>query len=620
MRSAAFGVGAANLLARITGMAREIVVTAIFGAGAATDAYNAALRIPQILRELLAEGSLQNAYVPAFSDVAEKEGTDGAWRLANAFLGVLLVALGAATLLFFAAAPLWVRAVASGYADDATKFALTVTLTRWLSPFLAGLSLAGFAAAMLNVRGRFVLPALATNALNVCVIAAALAAEPFARITGLPPIVAVAAGTTLSGFAQLALCAPALLRDGWRPRPTLRGHPGLRRMLHTLVPALIGIGTVQFNLLVETQWASAYGDGALTWMTLAFRLVQLPLAVVAGSVATVALAELSLHAARGDAPATGDALARALRVNSLWTIPSAVGLGVLAEPLVRLFFERGAFSPEDTAGTAALLQMYAFAVFGICFHRVAVPVYYALGTPQTPMRLSIAAMVAKIPVILLLERGFGMGIEALPLSHAITVTGECALLAYGFADRARGRGLIGAHARIVAASLAMGAVAWGLRDALPVVLTCGAAGAVYLVVAWGLGLRDFGRAPPGLPPTVDADTRAALGALAAGRAEARESDDGVWFVAPEACWRLVARDGVLTAIPAADPPAGDAIRAGASAVHAILRPGAPPRLRGVDVAGRCWHADGDALRAGEIPGPRIAAPPLSAAPRPPEPR
>lgn len=594
----ALGVGAANLLARVTGMAREIVVSAVFGAGAVTDAYNAALRVPQLLRELLAEGSLQNAFVPAFSDASEKEGVEGAWRLANAFLGVLLVALGGVTLLFFAGAPIWVRLIANGFHDDAEKFALTVTLTRWLSPFLAGLSLAGFAAAMLNVRGRFGLPALAANALNVLVIAGALLAKPLEARTGLPAIVALAAATTLSGFVQLGLTWPALRTEGFRFRPTLGGHPGLRRMLAYLGPALIGISTVQFNLLVETQWASSYGDGPLTYLSLAFRLVQLPLAVVSGSVATVALANLSRHAARGERDALGTELARALRTNALLVVPSAVGLGVLAEPLSRLFFQRGAFTAEDTAGVAAMLQMYAFAVYGICFHRVALPVYYALGDPRTPMRLSIVAMAAKIPAILLLTRGLGMGAEALPLSHAITVTGESVLLAWGFREHARGRGLLAAHAKIAVAALVLGGIAWALRDRVHVVLVCAIAGGAYLAVAGALGFRDFLPRPKGLPPFLDPETRDALEKLAAGGVAVA----GDVLANAAGAWRMTASEGRLALVPAS--PAG----AGApspSELAIVVRIGRDPSMRGLQVGRRTWHAVGDAVVEGAVEGPRI---------------
>ncbi|MFN7147681.1 MAG: murein biosynthesis integral membrane protein MurJ, partial [Myxococcota bacterium] len=337
---------------------------------------------------------------------------------------------------------------------------------------------------------------------------------------------------------------------GWRPRPTLGGHPGLGRMLRYLGPALIGISTVQFNLLVETQWASTYGDGALTWLTLAFRLVQLPLAVISGSVATAALAALSHHAARGEREELGTALAKALRTNAFWVVPSAVGLGVLAEPLCALFFERGAFTPADTAGTAAMLQMYAFAVYGICFHRVAVPVYYALGDPRTPMRLSLWTMAAKIPVILVLTRLFGMGPEALPLSHAITVTGEGLLLYRGFADRVRGRGIVGAHLKMFAAAAVLGGVAHALADRVHVVVACALAGLAYLGVARALGVWEGLGRPKGLPPFLDAETREALETLAKGPVVAI----GDVLVGDAGAWRMVAKDGALALTPLDEPP------------------------------------------------------------------
>lgn len=598
----AIGVAVANLLGRVTGMVREMVVSAMFGAGAVTDAFNAALRVPQLLRELLAEGSLQNAYVPAFAEASEKEGDSGAWRLANAFLGVLLLVLGAATLVFLLGAPVWVRVVANGFADDPAKLALTITLTRWLSPFLAGLSIAGFLGAMLNVKGRFFWPAMAGNALNLLVIAGALLSGPFERLTGQPAILAVAIATTLSGFVQVALTVPPLWKLGWRPRPSLGGHPGLGRMLRYLGPALIGISTVQFNLLVETQWASTYGDGALTWLILAFRLVQLPLAVVSGSVATAALAVLSQHAARGESDAVGAALAKALRVNAFWVIPSAVGLGVLATPLTRLFFERGAFTAADTAGTAAMLQMYAIAVYGICFHRVAVPAYYAMGDPRTPMRLSLLAMAAKVPAILLLTRGFGMGVEALPLSHAITVTGESALLAWGFRRKVRGRGLYGAHLKMLLAAGVLGGIALLLADRLPVVIVCALAGAAYLGVARALGVWEGLGRPKGLPPFLDPETRRGLEALATGPVIAI----GDVLVGPTGAWQMVVRGGAMRLVSVEDAPVGTPSLPAPLSI--IVRVGPTPSMRGLQVGERTWGVVNGSVCEGPCEGPRIPIP------------
>lgn len=598
-------VGIANLAGRITGMIAEVVMSAAFGAGKVTDAYYAAFRVPQILRELLAEGTLQNAFVPAFSEAAEKRGLEDAWKLANALLGVLMVVLGSLTLLFFLGAPFFVRLVASGFDGDPEKFDLTVQLTRWMSPFLAGLSIAGFIAAMLNVRGRFFGPAMAQNVFNLLIIAGCVAGPTFERVTGLPAIFAVALATTLSGFIQVAVTLPALWREGFRVRPSLAGHPGLRKMLAFLGPAVIGIATVQFNFLVESNWASSYGDGPVTWLMKSFRLVQIPLAVFSGSVATTALAAVSLHVARNEGRELGDTLARALRINAFLVLPTAVAFGVLAEPLVRLLFERGAFTADATAGTALMLQMYAFAVFGICFHRIAVPLYYAMGDAKTPMWLSIGAMAAKIPVILLLTRGLGLGVEALPLSHAVTVTGESALLAWGMRGKVVGRGLLSAHLRVAVASAGLGVVAWALAPHLHVVWVCAAAGVSYLVAARLLGveeLRSFGRMkPPPLPPTVDPGTARALGLLSRGGVRV----DGERVSNAAGAWRVEARGDDLVLVADGEPAAG----ALAGPAVAILRPGRPPTLKGFLVGGEGWYVEGGALHRGDTAGPHVPVPP-----------
>lgn len=598
-------VGIANLIGRVTGMVAEIVMSAVFGASKVTDAYYAAFRVPQILRELLAEGTLQNAFVPAFSEASEREGLQGAWRLANAFLGVLMVVLGAVTLLFFFGAPFFVTLVASGFADDPEKHDLTVQLTRWMSPFLAGLSVAGFIAAMLNVRGRFFGPALAQNVFNLLIIAGCLAGPAFERATGIPSIFALALATTLSGFVQVGVTLPALLREGYRPLPNLGGHPALRKMLAFLGPAIIGIATVQVNFLIESNWASAYGDGPVTWLMKSFRLVQIPLAVFAGSVATTALAALSLHVARREQKELGDTLARALRLNSFLVLPTAVALGVLAEPLVRLLFERGAFDAQATAGTALMLEMYAWAVFGICFHRLAVPVYYALGDAKTPMWNSIAAMLLKVPVVLLLTRGFGMGVEALPFSHAILATAQSVQLMAGLRGHVAGRGLLGAHLRMGVASVLLGAVAWLLRDQVHVVLTCLLAGVVYLGAARLLGVEDLsgmGRMKrPALPPSVDDTTRAALATLARGGYAIQ--GDRVTHAA--GAWRVEASGDDLVLVADGEPAAGPL----SAPVVAILRPGRPPTLKGLVLGERAWHVEGGTLKAGDCPGPHVPVPP-----------
>ncbi len=478
-------LAAANLLARGSGLAREIVVSAVFGSGAHTDAWNTALRVPQLVRELLAEGALQNALVPAVTQARVTEGDTDAWALANALLGVLLVVLGVLTLLFLIGAATFVPMVASGLPPSTAEQA--VTLTRWLSPMLAGLSLAAFASGMLHARRRFLPPALAANALNLVVMAGALVAPFVQTRTGTDGLVVLAIATTLSGFVNAALLVPTLLREGWRPRPHLQGHPRLKAALATFAPALIGVATVQAQLLVETQWASRFSPGTLTALTLSFRLVQLPLAVIGGTLATTALVGLSAARARGDD--LGGAAAQPLRLLSLGVAPCAVILAVLATPICALVFERGAFDALATAQTAAMLEGYAGATLAICLHRVLVPVHHGLGSTRIAALASVGALLLKVPLLYLLIDGFKLGPVALPLSHAVTASLECALLIATLNAPLRGQGLARDHAKIALASVVMGLVAWRLQHEVHVLVACVAAGLVYVATLAALRVR-----------------------------------------------------------------------------------------------------------------------------------
>ncbi len=590
-RNAALGIGIANLFGRLTGLARDVIFAAVFGAGSVSDAYNAALRVPQLLRELVAEGSLQNVIVPAFSDTAEREGVAAAWKLAEAVLGVLLVVLGVATLAFWALADGWVQLVASGFAADPDKLALAATLTRWLSPFLAGLSLAAYFGGLLNSRGRFFVPALAQNVLNLGVIAACVVGPWWAARGGPDAIVVVAALTTLTGFVQAGLCVPPLWREGFRFRPSFSGHPALGRLLVWFGTALVGVVTVQFNLLVESQWASDFGDGVLTWLLGSFRLVQLPLALVAGSLATTLLPELSAAWSRGEADGSGALLTRALRTHASLVVPAAVGLGVLAEPIVGLVYERGAFDHADTVGTASMLRMYAWACYGICLHRILVPVCYAIGRPRLPMWLSLGAMGAKIPVVLVLTRGAGLGADALPLSHAVTVTTECVGLFWGLRTLLAGRGLGGHHVRVGLAAGAMGAVAWALSDRAHVLVVVLAAGAVYGVLAAALGVLALpARGKPLVPPFVDPATAALLERA---RTEVVHPTADALHFGPDAYVVRVV-DAALVLRPAGTDGVRAAATADAGADGFGIRPGPAPRLVAIRLGGLRFTLTADA--------------------------
>ncbi len=421
-------VGAANLVSRVTGLFREMAFAAAFGAGVSADAFNAAFRVGNMFRELFAEGALANAFVPLFADVAEREGEGSGWALANALLGVLLAAVGAATLLTFVFAEPLVLLFATGFAEDDAKLALATELTRVLAPFVATISVASVFMGMLNVRGRFFMPAVVPVLFNGAVILACLGAGPFGEATGLQPIFGVAIAALVGGTAQAAVQFPALRRQGFRLRPTFGKHPQLKRLIAFIVPALIAISVVQVNLLIETNLASRMGDGPVSWLLYSFRVAHLPFSIISGGVAVAALAGLSVLASqdRHDEFRTG--LLDAVNLNSFLILPSSVGLFFLAEPVVALLFERGAFTPADTAATASMLRMYAIALFGIGQQRVLVPVFYALMDPKTPMWIALGIVAFKLPVAWALIHPLGMGVDGIPASHAVLATVEVVLL------------------------------------------------------------------------------------------------------------------------------------------------------------------------------------------------
>lgn len=606
--------GVAAAWVRLSGLAREVAFAGFFGANAQTDAYNAAFRAAQIFRDLVAEGALSNAYVPIFAGTAEKEGLAGAWRLANALMGVLLMVLGTITLLTFFFAEGWIQLVASGFSDDPAKFDLAVLLTRVMSPFVAFVSLSSVFMGMLNVRGRFFLPAFAPSLLNVAVILGCIFGSTYEEWTGQPAIVAVGWATLVGGCLQFGVQLPALYKDGYKFRPHLKLHPDLRRMGAFVVPAVLITLTVQFNLLVESQLASRFGDGPVSYLFYGFRLVQLPASVVAVSVATAALVEASMAAARSDTPGVRNAIAQAFTLNSFLVMPAAAGMFLLAGPLVELAFERGAFGPDDTAATAGVVQMYATATWGLCAHRVLFPFYYAVGQPNFPMKVAIGLMVAKLPIALLIVYPLGFGYIGLPLSHAVLVTAETALLWWGLRMRvgAMPRQVWTDHARILVATAAMTGLLWVLRpwaNHLMVLPVIGVSAGFYFVVSHIVGLpqarqvlgRFFRSRPKGLPPTVEESTQSALLALSNANVEQVEISGGVLVVTVAGgAVRVHALGGVLHADVEGAPTPGSAT------VQAVMRIGqGPPMLHGLIINGQAFQAEGDAVVAGKAAGPTL---------------
>ena len=395
---AASTVSLLTLVSRITGLVRELLIAATFGASAATDAFNVAFRIPNLLRRLFAEGAFSQAFVPILAASRAREGDDATRLLINAVATVLAWALLVTCAAGVVAAPVVVWLMASGLArfDDA------VLMTRWMFPYIGCMSLVALAASVLNTWKRFAVPAVTPVLLNLAVIVAAWWGVPLFRGWGLEPVYALAAGVMAGGVLQLALQVPALARIGCLPRIGLTPgavrrawhHPGVGRVLRQMAPALLGVSVAQISLVINTQIASHVGVGAVSWLTFADRLMEFPTALLGVALGVVLLPQLSEAQAQGDDARYGGLLDWSLRLVVLLALPCAAALLVFAEPMVAVLYHYGAFSARDVAQTVAALRGYGVGLIGIVAVKVLAPGFYARQDIRTPVKIALAVLLA----------------------------------------------------------------------------------------------------------------------------------------------------------------------------------------------------------------------------------
>jgi putative peptidoglycan lipid II flippase len=449
------------MTSRVLGVVREQVLAAVFGAGNAMDAYNVAYRIPNLLRDLFAEGAMSSAFVPTFTRCLAIDGKASAWRLGNLVINGLLVITGSLVVLGMLFAEPLAGLFAGAYREVPGKLELTVFLTRLMLPFLAFVAVAAAVMGMLNSLHHFFLPALSPAMYNVATIVCVVALVPVMPALSLPAIAAVALGSLLGGCAQLALQWPTLRREGFRYRPLLDWRDeNLRRVLVLMGPGTIGLAATQVNVFVNTVLATGEGTGAVSWLNYAFRLMYLPIGLFGVSIATATLPAVSRHLAGRDEQTARATVADGLSLMFMLTVPATVGLMTLAVPIVRLLFERGAFSSADTVATAAALQFYAIGLVGYSIVRITSPVFYALGQNRTPVIVSVTTVL--INAVLNTWLVGVMGFRGLALGTSIAALFNAAVLTFLLRRRLaglEGRRVAGALARIAVASAMMGAAA-----------------------------------------------------------------------------------------------------------------------------------------------------------------
>ncbi|MDP3810916.1 MAG: murein biosynthesis integral membrane protein MurJ [Hydrogenophaga sp.] len=388
-----------TLASRITGLVRELLMAATFGASALTDAFNVAFRIPNLLRRLFAEGAFSQAFVPVLAGVREKEGDDATRLMVNQIATVLAWALTLTCVLGVLGAPVLVWAMASGLSDEG--FNAAVFMTRWMFPYIAFMSFVALSAGILNTWKRFAVPAATPVLLNVAMIAAAYWGAPWFATQGIEPIFAMAGGVLLGGALQLGVQIPALRKLGLLPRVSLRwsglkaawAHPGTRRVTTLMLPALLGVSVAQISLLINTQIASHLTTGSVSWLTYADRLMEFPTAMLGVALGVVLLPQLAAAKSADDAVRYSGLLDWGLRLVVLLAVPCAVALLTFAQPLVAVLYHYGAFTAADVQRTATALMGYGAGLIGLIAIKVLAPGFYARQDIRTPVKIAVVVLI-----------------------------------------------------------------------------------------------------------------------------------------------------------------------------------------------------------------------------------
>jgi putative peptidoglycan lipid II flippase len=508
-------VGLAVVASRLLGLVRDQVFAVFFGAGLQYDAFLTAFRIPNLMRDLFAEGALSAAFVPTFTQILEAKGKQEAQRLSHRVATLTILVITTLSVIAWWYSPGIVYFIAPGFFEVPGKAALTVRLTRIMIPFLLLVALAAQAMGILNASNRFGVPALASAFFNIgSILGGLMLGFVLGPAFGITAIEGMAYGTLVGGFLQFAVQWPSLARAGFTYRPMLSiRDPGVQQIIRLIGPAIIGTAAVQINVFINTNFASSIVDpttgvvvnGPVSWLSYAFRFMQFPIGVFGVAVATAALPPLSRSAGHADYDEFRRTLTHALALVFVLCIPSAVGLAVLGRPIIALIFEHGRFTPLDTAQTGDALAAYAVGLAGYAAVKILSPAFYALGDARTPMLISIGSIAVNYGINSLLVGPFGhVGLACSTSAVALVNFFLLALFMRRRLGRMEGRRLGSTVARICLACIPMAAAAWFVDELFTMVpltglvlrmsrvaAAIGSAGLLFYVLCRRLGVAEL---------------------------------------------------------------------------------------------------------------------------------
>ncbi|OGP22256.1 MAG: murein biosynthesis integral membrane protein MurJ [Deltaproteobacteria bacterium GWA2_55_10] len=415
-------VGAATAASRVLGYVRDAVLAYVFGAGFQADAFFTAFRISNLLRRLVGEGALTSSFIPIFTEEMNSRPKEGVRELASSVFSLFALILTVLTFLGIVFSEDIVRLMAPGFLADPEKFSLTVTLTKWMFPYMVFIGLMAIAMGVLNSYRHFTAPALAPILLNLAMITSVLVVAPFIS----SPAYALVGGVLAGGVFQLLLQFPFLKKIGMMPKLSFKWEDqAIKRIFLLMGPAALGIAVYQINLFVSLWFASPL-PGAVSYLYYAGRLIELPLGVFAVSVTTAVLPTLSEQVAKGDRDGVKKSLSFAVRLVNFVTIPATIGLIVLSYPIVELLFQRGEFTAQDSSGTAIAVFYYALGLVPIAIARILVSVFYSLKDTLTPVLIAIVAAVLNLVFCYVLVGPLAHG--GLALASTLSAAVNCAFL------------------------------------------------------------------------------------------------------------------------------------------------------------------------------------------------
>jgi putative peptidoglycan lipid II flippase len=449
----------ATFISRILGFVRDVVIAGFFGATGLSDTFFVAFRIPNLLRELFAEGSMSSAFIPVLTETKIKKGEEEARRLARITFTFIIIVVGSICVAGIIFTPVIVRVIAPGFTHP-EQLATTVLLTRIMFPFLLLVSLAALTMGVLNVERVFFIPALSSAWFNIAIIfTIILLSSHLSR-----PILAVAIGVTVGGIVQYATQIPLYLRKGYTYGiDTNFRNEGLKRMAILVLPLTLGLAVSQINIFVSTILASFLPQGSIAYLYYSMRLIQFPVGIFGVAMGMAALPALSSHAAKGDMESLGKDFSSTLRLLFFITVPSMVGLIALRYPIVNLLFQRGEFDYTATEGTAFALLFYSLGIWSMVGVRVVVVAFYSMQDTRTPVKVALLSLATNIILSLLLMGPLKHG--GLALANSIASGVNFSLLFYLLSRRIVSvdyRRVLTSFSKTLIASIIMGLTAWSI--------------------------------------------------------------------------------------------------------------------------------------------------------------